>query len=70
MFKDGSRIIFRTSGTSASGATIRVYFEKYESDPTKLDMPTQDALKEIIELGLKLGDVQNLLQREKPTVIT
>ena len=70
MFKDGSRVIFRTSGTSAEGATIRVYFEKYEQDSTKLDLPTQDALKDIIELGLKLGDVQHILKREKPTVIT
>lgn len=70
MFPDGSRIIFRTSGTSASGATIRIYFEKYENDPSKLDLPTQEALKEIIELGLKLGDVQKTLKKDKPTVIT
>lgn len=35
MFKDGSRIIFRLSGTSAEGATIRIYFEKYENNPEK-----------------------------------
>ena len=70
MFKDGSRVIFRTSGTSAQGATIRIYFEKYESDPNKLDMPTQEALKEIIELGLSLGDVQKVLKKDSPTVIT
>ncbi len=41
MYKDGSRIIFRLSGTGSGkikfiiiivGATIRIYFEKYETD--------------------------------------
>ena len=33
MFEDGSRIIFRLSGTDASGATIRMYIEKYDKNP-------------------------------------
>lgn len=70
MFKDGSRIIFRMSGTSAQGATIRIYFEKYENNCKMLDLPTYEALKDIIDLGLKLGDVQKALKKEKPTVIT
>jgi phosphoglucomutase len=34
-------MIFRLSGTGSQGATIRVYFEKYEYDPTKLDLDPQ-----------------------------
>jgi phosphoglucomutase len=70
MFKDGSRIIFRSSGTSASGAIIRVYFEKFENDPTKLELETQTALKDIISLGLELADIKVVLKKEAPTVIT
>lgn len=33
ILNDGSRIIFRLSGTGSVGATIRIYFEKYENDP-------------------------------------
>lgn len=33
IFEDGSRIIFRQSGTDSSGATIRMYIEKYEKNP-------------------------------------
>jgi phosphoglucomutase len=41
VFTDGSRIIFRLSGTGSSGATIRVYLEQYQSDPEKLHQGTQ-----------------------------
>lgn len=30
IFEDGSRIVFRLSGTGSSGATVRLYIESYE----------------------------------------
>jgi len=36
LMTDGSRVIFRLSGTGSVGATIRMYVEKYETDPAKL----------------------------------
>jgi phosphoglucomutase len=30
-YEDGSRVIFRQSGTGSVGVTIRIYFEKYEA---------------------------------------
>ena len=38
--EDGSRIVFRLSGTGSAGATIRMYLEKYEKDPEKLELRT------------------------------
>ncbi len=35
IFEDGSRIIFRLSGTGSSGATVRLYIDSYEADKTK-----------------------------------
>ena len=35
IFEDGSRLVFRLSGTGSSGATIRMYVDSYESDPSK-----------------------------------
>jgi len=32
LFDDGSRLIYRLSGTGSSGATIRVYIECYEKE--------------------------------------
>ena len=70
IFQDGSRIIFRLSGTGSVGATIRIYFEKYENNPANLDLATDVALADIIKLGLELSDIANLTGRASPTVIT
>lgn len=43
--EDGARIIFRLSGTGSSGATIRMYMEKYETDPEKLMLRTPVVLQ-------------------------
>lgn len=40
MFVDGSRVIFRLSGTGSVGATVRMYIEKYEKDEEKLNLST------------------------------
>lgn len=68
IYADGSRIIFRLSGTGSEGATIRIYFEKY--DATDIDQRTDMALEEIINLGLKLSNIQEFTGRSEPTVIT
>ena len=36
MFSDGSRLVFRLSGTGSSGATVRMYVDSYENSPDKL----------------------------------
>ena len=41
LFEGGSRVVFRLSGTGTSGATLRVYMERYEPDPAKHDIDTQ-----------------------------
>uniref|UniRef100_A0A7S3CRG0 phosphoglucomutase (alpha-D-glucose-1,6-bisphosphate-dependent) n=1 Tax=Strombidium rassoulzadegani TaxID=1082188 RepID=A0A7S3CRG0_9SPIT len=66
-YKDGSRFVFRKSGTGSSGATIRVYLEKYSEDP-KLDV--NQALKEISDRALSLSQLHELTGRKAPTVIT
>ncbi|PWA41752.1 phosphoglucomutase [Artemisia annua] len=35
LFEDGSRLVFRLSGTGSEGATIRIYIEQYEKDSSK-----------------------------------
>lgn len=64
---DGSRFVFRLSGTGSSGATIRIYLEKYSSDP---DLNVEEALKTIAEKALSLSQIHELSGRTKPTVIT
>ncbi|MEM1170442.1 MAG: alpha-D-glucose phosphate-specific phosphoglucomutase [Cyanobacteria bacterium P01_H01_bin.35] len=69
-FTDGSRIVFRLSGTGTQGATLRLYVESYEPDTTKQDQDTQEALSALISLADEIAQIKNLTGREKPTVIT
>ncbi|KAF9345024.1 Phosphoglucomutase-2 [Mortierella sp. AD094] len=70
IFKDGSRVIIRLSGTGSQGATVRLYVEKYESNPSKYQDKTQDALRPLIEVSLKLSQLTEFTGRKEPTVIT
>ncbi|KAG0142882.1 hypothetical protein CROQUDRAFT_81668 [Cronartium quercuum f. sp. fusiforme G11] len=69
-FEDGSRIVFRLSGTGSSGATIRIYVEKYSQDTKEYDQDTQIGLKPLIDVALNLSKLKEFTGREKPTVIT
>nr|XP_009784250.1 PREDICTED: phosphoglucomutase, chloroplastic isoform X3 [Nicotiana sylvestris] len=70
VFSDGSRIIFRLSGTGSAGATVRIYIEQFEPDVSKHDMDAQIALKPLIDLALSVSKLNDFTGREKPTVIT
>lgn len=35
LFGDGTRAVFRLSGTGSTGTTVRMYLEKYEADVSK-----------------------------------
>lgn len=69
-FVDGSRIVFRLSGTGSSGATIRLYVEKYSKDEKEYAGDTQEGLKPLIEVALKLSQLVETTGRKEPTVIT
>ncbi|NJL46633.1 MAG: alpha-D-glucose phosphate-specific phosphoglucomutase [Leptolyngbyaceae cyanobacterium SM2_5_2] len=69
-FTDGSRIVFRLSGTGTSGATLRLYVESYEPDPAKHDQDTQVALADLISLADEIAQIKVLTGRDQPTVIT
>ncbi len=70
LFKDGSRIIFRLSGTGTEGATLRVYIENYEPDPAKQGGDTQTALADLIQIARNLAEIESRTGRNAPTVIT
>jgi phosphoglucomutase len=70
IFQDGSRIIYRLSGTGSVGATIRVYIERYVNDETQLNLDTQAALKDLSSLALSISRLGEITGRDAPTVIT
>ncbi|KAI8020971.1 Phosphoglucomutase, cytoplasmic [Camellia lanceoleosa] len=70
LFGDGSRLVFRLSGTGSEGATIRLYIEQYEKDPSKIGRDSQEALGPLVEVALKLSKMEEFTGRSAPTVIT
>lgn len=67
---DGSRIVFRLSGTGTEGATLRVYLERYEPDVAQHGVETQAALAGLIALADTLAGITQRTGRTEPTVIT
>ncbi len=70
IFSDGSRIVLRLSGTGTQGATLRVYLEKYESDASKFEIPTQTALAELIKIADEIAEIKVRTGMQEPTVVT
>ncbi|AWI58848.1 alpha-D-glucose phosphate-specific phosphoglucomutase [Sinorhizobium fredii] len=70
LFQGGSRVVFRLSGTGTSGATLRVYIERFEPDPARHDLDTQQALADLIAVAEDLAEIKTRTGREEPTVIT
>jgi len=69
-FIDGSRIVFRLSGTGTVGATLRIYLEKFERDVLKQNQDAQIALASLIEIAEQLSQVRQITGRTAPSVIT
>jgi phosphoglucomutase len=70
LFADGSRIVFRLSGTGTEGATLRIYLEAFEPDSAKQSVDAQVALAEMIQIALKISQLKEKTGRDTPTVIT
>jgi phosphoglucomutase len=67
---DGSRIVLRLSGTGTEGATVRVYLERYEADPMRHDLDTQEALAPLIAIAEQVSELKRRTGRKEPSVIT
>lgn len=67
LLEDGSRVVFRLSGTGTEGATLRVYLERYSriytEDAPPMVSPLARSLREFLGLKERFG-------REEPDVIT
>ena len=69
---DGSRVVFRLSGTGSSGATVRMYVDTYVSakEPGKLTLPSKQLLHPLITCALHVSRLEQFTGRKAPTVIT
>ncbi|WP_232628454.1 alpha-D-glucose phosphate-specific phosphoglucomutase [Methylobacterium sp. Leaf118] len=69
-FAEDARIVYRLSGTGTAGATLRVYLERYESDPARLEQPVAEVLAPIVALARDLAEIEALTGRAEPSVVT
>lgn len=69
-FDDEARIVARLSGTGTAGATLRLYFERHERDPAKVDADPQHVLRDLIRAADELVRIRTRLGRTAPSVIT
>ena len=69
-FAGGGRVVFRLSGTGTVGATLRVYLELVETDPTQLHNDAQTALAPIIAAAETIAGIAAYTGRTAPDVIT
>ncbi|MEN9201983.1 MAG: alpha-D-glucose phosphate-specific phosphoglucomutase [Thermostichus sp. DG_1_6_bins_120] len=69
-FENGSRIVYRLSGTGTQGATLRVYLEQFEPDPAKQGLDPQIALAGQIQLADHLAQIRARTGRQQADVIT
>ena len=69
-FSDGSRIVYRLSGTGTQGATLRIYLERYEPNPEHQLEDAQLALADLISIADEIAGIKRHTQRDAPTVIT
>ncbi len=70
LFEDGSRIVYRLSGTGTEGATLRVYLERYAAGPGGLDLDAQTALAPVIRVAHELAGIAAHTGRTEPDVVT
>ena len=69
-FENGSRIVFRLSGTGTVGATLRIYLERFEADSALHDQEAQVVLNDLIILAEQLCEVKKRTGRAGPNIIT
>ncbi|ATE59792.1 alpha-D-glucose phosphate-specific phosphoglucomutase [Thauera sinica] len=70
LFEGGGRIVFRLSGTGTEGATLRVYLERFEPDPSRHDVPTQDALAALVAAAEAVAGIRAHTGMQGPGVVT
>jgi phosphoglucomutase len=70
MLEDGSRIVFRLSGTGTEGATLRLYLERYVADPAHHEISLQEALAPLVAIAEKVAHIAQITGRNAPDVIS
>ena len=69
VFSEDARIVYRLSGTGTDGATLRLYLERFEPDPTRQALAAQEALADLAVLAVKIAEVESRTGRTRPSAV-
>ncbi|MEL3891580.1 alpha-D-glucose phosphate-specific phosphoglucomutase [Ferrovibrio sp. MS7] len=67
---EAARVIARLSGTGTEGATVRLYFERFEADPARQHDDVQARLKPLIDFAESQLGLRRRSGRAGPDVVT
>ena len=67
-FEDGSRIVYRLSGTGSSGATLRVYLERYET--SEFNENVEKYLEPLADVSRQIGEIIERTGKTKADLLT
>ena len=67
-FEDGSRIVYRLSGTGSSGATLRVYLERYETK--SFNENVEKYLEPLADVSRQIGEITERTGKTKADLLT
>jgi len=70
LFEEDARAVFRLSGTGTSGATLRVYLERFEPNADRHDLPTADVLAPVVQAANEIAEITARTGRGEPSVVT
>ena len=65
-----ARAVFRLSGTGTAGATLRVYLERYEPDPSRHGAEPGHVLAPVAAAANEIAEVAARIGRAAPSVVT
>ena len=69
-FEDGSRIVYRLSGTGTEGATLRIYLERFEPADGRLGEPVEKMLAPLATIAAGIARIAFHCERDAPDLVT
>ena len=70
LFANDARLVFRLSGTGTAGATLRVYADRHERDPSLMEVGAQKALADLLAVADEVAGIRERTGRDAADVIT
>jgi phosphoglucomutase len=68
-FREGARIACRLSGTGTRGATLRLYLERHEADPSRHGKDPSMFLADVAAAAEAILTIRHFTGRSKPTAV-